>query len=512
MASAEKRTDRIGRTYYRARYIRPDGKKATVKGSDGKAIEYPTKLTAKKAARAAQDAADAAAKRGRWVAPEEGLVTLSEYLHGPAGEGGWLSRHELAASTEQNYRNHLRHAEQRFGDTVLGDIRPEQITAWEKQKKSAGSPVSAATYRRMLHLVLEDAVEDGILQSNPAKQRRGRGKRAGRSSSRGPEKAVTDSLGILLLAERAALLSGRDDEFTAVILTGYTGMRWGEVVGLTPKYARAGEVRVEQQLYELEDGTWEQCPPKDDSYRTLDAPPWLTRLLAEQVARSRRQPCQCHGERWVFRGGAGAGSGAGPTMKEVAAVAGVSVQTVSNARRRPEKVRAETLARVEKATAELDAAGRGAGPEGSTDHWRRSGFATWVFTPAATGWYPPKAPQPRRPVPVDARLYPGLPVHGRGAEGRATASWLPVQERLTRHGLRHAHRTLMEQLGVRKVLVDQRMGHADSSVSAQYAHVTDDMREFLLRVLTEQWEESLAARRAMHPRSPVSTLDRLLGQ
>jgi hypothetical protein len=65
---------------------------------------------------------------------------------------------------------------------------------------------------------------------------------------------VTTALGILLLAERAALLSGRDDEFVAVVLTGYTGMRWGEVVGLETSFVRPKSVRVEWQLYELDTG------------------------------------------------------------------------------------------------------------------------------------------------------------------------------------------------------------------------------------------------------------------
>ena len=34
------------------------------------------------------------------------------------------------------------------------------------------------------------------------------------------------------MAERAALLAGRDDEFTMLVTIGYTGMRWGETIGL----------------------------------------------------------------------------------------------------------------------------------------------------------------------------------------------------------------------------------------------------------------------------------------
>jgi hypothetical protein len=49
---------------------------------------------------------------------------------------------------------------------------------------------------------------------------------------------VTSALGLLLIAERSALLSGRDDEFVAVVLDGYTGIRWGETVGLETEFVR----------------------------------------------------------------------------------------------------------------------------------------------------------------------------------------------------------------------------------------------------------------------------------
>jgi transposase len=58
-------------------------------------------------------------------------------------------------------------------------------------------------------------------------------------------------------------------------------------------------------------------------------------------------------------------------------------------------------------------------------HWRRNEFATRLFTPAASGWYPKKTPQESRPVPVLADPWPGVPVRGRGAQGRAEACWSP---------------------------------------------------------------------------------------
>ena len=118
-------------------------------------------------------------------------------------------------------------------------------------------------------------------------------------------------------------------------------------------------------------------------------------------------------------------------------------------------------------------------------HWRRNGFGTWLFTPAVSGWYPKKAPQEPRPVPILGEPWPGVPARGRGASDRADACWLAIAKGLTPHGLRHTHRTMMEDLGTEKVLMDERMGHIDGSVSARYAHVTSGMRKRLMFGLTE---------------------------
>src|SRR4029077_5502058 len=42
-------------------------------------------------------------------------------------------------------------------------------------------------------------------------------------------KPWTTALQALLIAERAALLAGRDEEFIEIVTLHYTGMRWGEV-------------------------------------------------------------------------------------------------------------------------------------------------------------------------------------------------------------------------------------------------------------------------------------------
>ncbi len=176
-----------------------------------------------------------------------------------------------------------------FEDCQLAAITRDAVATCEQSERKSGyADGSLRSWRALLHLILPDAVEDGMLAANPAAKRKGRGKRVGRSQHRAAEKTITTALGVLLIAERAALLSGRDDEFVAVLTLGFTGIRWGELVGLEAKYVRPSGIRVEWQLYELDNGQLHRSPPKDESRRTVAAPRWLLGLLADQAAASRR--------------------------------------------------------------------------------------------------------------------------------------------------------------------------------------------------------------------------------
>jgi hypothetical protein len=236
-------------------------------------------------------------------------------------------------------------------------------------------------------------------------------------------------------------------------------------------------VAASEQLYELDSGEFERCPPKNDSYRTIDAPAWLTRLWSAHLARTRPTPCPCHGKTYVFRGQGVSRTGeTGAKVVDVARRAGVSTGTVSNVLNRPEAVAEATRARVREAIEALGFA-RGGGAVDQAAHWRRNGFATWLFTPAAAGWYPKRAPQQARPVPVLAEPWPGVPARGRGAQARADACWMPIAKGLTPHGLRHTAKTRMEGFRTPPKLMDERMGHIDGPVQARYSHITRQMRD-----------------------------------
>jgi integrase len=499
MGYAEKRGD-----YWRARYKAASGKYDTVKDSAGATTRFRTKRAAEQAA----DDAEVKVRSGGRPAAPAGRVTFGAFAD------NWYAGQDLAASTMQNYRRHLEdHLLPAFGAWDLTSITTEAVDAWQRRERALGYAVSSIrTWRGTLHLVLADAVESGRIPANPAARRRGRGRRTGRSRNRGPEKAITSALGILLIAERAALLSGRDDEFVQVVTMGFTGSRWAETVGLETQYVRSGSVRIEWQLYELDNGEFERCAPKDDSHRTVAVPDWLSTVLRDHVVRTSPAPCPCHGLTYVFSGHRPPNTSArqsGPKLVDVARRAGVSVGTASTYLNHPDQVAVDTAARIAVAVTDLGYV-RGVNTATTAAHHRRNGFATWVFHPAATGWYPSKAPRLARPVPVLADPWPGVPVRGRNAPGRADSCWAPIAPKLTPHGLRHTYKTTMVELGTPAVLMDEQMGHEDGSIQGRYSHATPDMRRRLLAGLTELWQAALDARREMHPGSPVAVLDRLL--
>src|SRR5687768_15396193 len=180
MPFAEKRGD-----YYRARDWARPGDLQTVKDAAGRTVKFRLKRDAERAATDAETKA-----RNAKVDPRAGRVSFREYA------SRWYAAQDLAASTMQNYRRHIEeHLLPAFEDFAVADILSTDIAAWEKHERAVPyAATSVKTWRATLHLILADAVDEGLRDSNPATKRRGRGKRAGRSRNRGPEKAVTTAL------------------------------------------------------------------------------------------------------------------------------------------------------------------------------------------------------------------------------------------------------------------------------------------------------------------------------
>jgi hypothetical protein len=130
--------------------------------------------TKREAEQAANDA-EAKVRAGATVDPAAGRVTFGDYAN------LWYQRQDLAASTMQNYRRRLEeHLLPTFEDRQLLAISRDSVAAWERAERKAGyADGSLRSWRALLHLILADAVEDGLIAVNPPSGGVGAGAPAG---------------------------------------------------------------------------------------------------------------------------------------------------------------------------------------------------------------------------------------------------------------------------------------------------------------------------------------------
>ena len=247
MAYAEKRGR--GPKPWRVKYRLPGGLEASESGFETKA-----------SALAWGRDQEARIREGRWTDPNTGKITVGEWID------RWLPLQDVGISTEDS-REYLirRFIRPAWGASELGSLSTEEITKWEN-----GLPArygigrrTARDVRSLLCTILGDAAatKPPLIPYNPAIRPRNRGRRTGRRLARAPQRVWATPLQVLLIAERAALLSGRDDDFTMIITIAYTGLRWGETIGLETGYAHPDKIHVEWQLRELR-SAFHRLPPK----------------------------------------------------------------------------------------------------------------------------------------------------------------------------------------------------------------------------------------------------------
>src|SRR5690606_40241763 len=207
MASAE--PYKLGNTtYYRARPIMADGSKGSFRhGHDGK------RFTTKTAAMRFAEEVEADIRRNLWKDPKSGDILLIDWVN------RWYPAQNIEDTTRDHYSWHIEtHILPRFGQEPLRRLNTLDINAWEISLYRDGvcGETSAASARTLLHTILVDAVDAGILDANPAERRRNRGKKADRARRQSEELWATP-LEALLIAERMALLSERPDEFIRAV-------------------------------------------------------------------------------------------------------------------------------------------------------------------------------------------------------------------------------------------------------------------------------------------------------
>jgi integrase len=173
-------------------------------------------FTTKRDAQAFASDVEVSKSRGEYVAPSLGKVTVAEL------GGAWLLRQRghMKPSGWRSYESAWRiHVEPRWGTTPLAEIRYSDVQAWVSALASKRGPVIVETAASVLRRILDDAVRDKMLASNPA-----RGVKLPRRARRQNTYLTADQL------HRLADESGRYRGL--VLLLGVGGLRPGEAAAL----------------------------------------------------------------------------------------------------------------------------------------------------------------------------------------------------------------------------------------------------------------------------------------
>lgn len=191
---------------YQASYLGPDGRRQFAPSTFQRKGDASAWLAERRAELAAGD----------WIDPKAGRITLQEFAD------AWLRERRLAMQTRDNYRSAWRlHIKPFLGSTELVDITPARVRSWRahllKHGRSEGTTAKAY---RLLRGILNTAVDDGRIKSNPCRIK-GAGDEA--HSSR----YVASVPQVYALADA---VGGRYRVF--ILAAAFTGLRWAELVAL----------------------------------------------------------------------------------------------------------------------------------------------------------------------------------------------------------------------------------------------------------------------------------------
>lgn len=247
---------------YRVRYRTPENRQTDKRG-------FRTKRDAERFAAEVE----VAKLKGEYIALSSARATIDQL-----GQA-WLQRQRGHlkpsgyATMETTWRLRV---QPRWGTTAIGDIRPTAVQHWLAelgQGTDEVKPVGAAVVQRSHHVlsgILADAVRDNLLAKNPA---------AGIKLPRTSRKRKV----YLSHQQVAALADAAGEHGSLVLLLAYTGLRWGEAVGLRVRDLDLLRKRLAVRENAVQSGTEIHVgTPKAHKQRVVPLPRFLVPLLARQ--------------------------------------------------------------------------------------------------------------------------------------------------------------------------------------------------------------------------------------
>lgn len=207
---------------------------------------------------------------GDIVDPRAGKVTLA------AVNRLWLaSRLDLSPKVRRGYEDIWRNRiEPRFGDWHIARIDHQAIQAWVNEMVASGlSPRTVRWVHSVLKMSLDYAIDDGMLASrNPAAR-----------TKFPPPRHTTHTY--LTTSEVASLAEACGVQGDVVLLLAYTGLRFGELVGLRVEDVDldARRLRIRRSITQVGGKLVEGNPKTAAGRRSVPIPQRVMPILARRV-------------------------------------------------------------------------------------------------------------------------------------------------------------------------------------------------------------------------------------
>ena len=258
---------------YQASYIGPDNKRHNA----------PTTFTTKNQARLWLAEQQLAIEKGSWAQSQAPLTTpetFKTYAESHIRLQTSSNGKNLRKNTQDMYMRLLRLHLNEFHSQPLKKITKRQVDEWWLKKVSTGKSTTASKAYKLLHAVLNRAVADGVIPSNPCQIR------GAQSLTSGRKKQIPTP------AEVGQLIQQIDSRYRLVLLLmAYGGLRFSEATALLrsdlkkvgQNQERHYEISITKAVTES-NGVFTVSDPKSTaSKRVVPLPAQLTTYIDELI-------------------------------------------------------------------------------------------------------------------------------------------------------------------------------------------------------------------------------------
>jgi integrase len=221
--------------------------------------------------------AEAVTLRERFLAGEEQKERPTRQRFADYAEQ-WIEAHaaEVAPSTRTWWGGALAHAIVGLGRNYVDSLRPVDIREWRNKAMKGVAPATVNGWHRVLKQVLDGAVEDGLLEGNPARSIKAL--KEGRTKGpRGNSLGAEEFRQFITTTKKLSGGAISEDVARFIQTLAWTGLRKGEALALKWGDYRDGELFVERSVWNRK----EKSTKTDDPRRIAVVEP-LAEVLAEQ--------------------------------------------------------------------------------------------------------------------------------------------------------------------------------------------------------------------------------------